>query len=160
MRYFWGKDQAVLLWGKIKQYFCGEIYRKGEMIMWVQPKRGGAKGRVSWFIPDLCLLHVKRSGLCFFSHSDFWVHFIISNATKRVLKDLNTWFGPYSCFSKKHHWSVITLQHLLTFWRNFSTRSIWLGSPDSSSKSDSLCKKWPLQKKLFYHLYFLYKSLL
>ena len=34
--------------------------------MCVQPKRGGAKGRVSWFIPDLSLLHVKRSGLCFF----------------------------------------------------------------------------------------------
>ena len=45
-----------------------------------------------------------------------------------------------SCFNLKPR------NIFLTFWRNLSTRSIWLGSPDSSSKSDSLCKKMDVWK--------------
>ena len=106
-QYFWGQDQAVLLWGKIKQYFCGEICRKGEGIMWVQPKRGGAKGPVPWFIPGLSLLPDKTRSKVF-SHNGCWVHLIMCCNAIQIVRVQKSQYMVWSIFTflKKHPWDI------------------------------------------------------
>ena len=104
------------------------------MWLWAKEGEGGAKRLVPWFI--LCLFYTEKQVGGF---STEWYFF---NWRPRI-RDCLSFFllaKCLSCFNLKPR------NIFLTFWRNLSTRSIWLGSPDSSSKSDSLCKKMDVWK--------------
>ena len=145
-------------WWKLEQPFCVQVLsseakdrepclprkykapksqdpERPKMWLWAKEGEGGAKRLVPWFI--LCLFYTEKAGGWVFHRVFFF------NWRPRI-RDCLSFFLLAKCLSCSN---LKPRNIFLTFWRNLSTRSIWLGSPDSSSKSDSLCKKMDVWKK-------------